>query len=425
LLGIMSGHLHIGSRNVWGEERPVILAQSDRRQHLYTVGKTGTGKTTLLRNMILQDIAAGEGVGVIDPHGDLAEDLLEHIPPHRSHHVVYLNPADIEYPPSFNLLANVPEADRPLIASSVVAAFKNLWSDSWGPRLEYLLYASCAALLECRNTSLLGIQRMLVDDGYRDWVLRQVKDPLVRSFWLEEFASYDRRFLSELVSPLQNKVGQLLMAPPLRNILGQVRNRIDPRFIMDRGRIFIANLSKGLIGADKSNLLGSVLLSRFELAAMGRVRVPETERRDFFMYVDEFHNFTTESFAPLLSECRKYHLNLILSHQHVGQLRPGIRDAVFGNVGSIVAFRVGDADAELLERELGRSYHSSSLRALDNFQVCVRLLKDNQQDDAFLARTLPASGKRYGKRDQIVRRSREQFTRDRSVVEKKIAKWIA
>jgi hypothetical protein len=420
----MSEEVYIGYRHVWGEARPVAISRADRRQHLYAVGKTGTGKSTLLRNMIIQDIEAGEGVGVIDPHGDLAEDLLDHIPPWRTDHVVYFNPADVDYPPSFNLLANVPRDERPLIASGVVSAFKNIWHDSWGPRLEYLLYAACAALLECRNTSLLGIQRMLVDSRYREWVLRQVEDPLVRSFWLEEFASYDRRFLSELVSPVQNKVGQLLMAPPLRNILGQVRNRIDPRFIMDHGRIFIANLSKGLVGADKSNLLGSVLLSRFELAAMGRVRVPEQERRDFFLYVDEFHNFTTESFAPLLSECRKYHLNLVLSHQHVGQLRPEIRDSVFGNVGSMVSFRVGDADAELLQREFGNTYRASFLRSLDNFQVCARLVENDRQGDAFTAATLAPLGKRYGRKELMMNRSRERYTERRAIVERKIGQWI-
>ena len=420
----MSDEVYIGYRNVWGKERPVTLARLDRRQHLYAVGKTGTGKSTLLRNMIIQDIEAGEGVGVIDPHGDLADDLLDHIPPWRTDHVVYFNPADVDYPPSFNLLANVPKDDRPLIASGVVSAFKNIWHDSWGPRLEYLLYAACAALLECRNSSLLGIQRMLVDSRYREWVLRQVEDPLVRSFWLEEFASYDRRFLSELVSPVQNKVGQLLMAPPLRNILGQVRNRIDPRFIMDRGRIFIANLSKGLVGADKSNLLGSILLSRFELAAMGRVRVTEAQRRDFFLYVDEFHNFTTDSFAALLSECRKYHLNLVLSHQHVGQLRPEIRDSVFGNVGSIVSFRVGDADAELLQREFGNTYRASFLRSLDNFQVCARLVEDDRQGDAFTATTLAPLGKTYGKKERMISRSRERYTEERRDVETRIGRWI-
>jgi hypothetical protein len=420
----MSDGVYIGYRNVWGKEVPVVLSRVDRRQHLYAVGKTGTGKTTLLRNMIIQDIEAGEGVGVIDPHGDLAEDLLDHIPPWRTDHVVYFNPADVEYPPSFNLLANVARDERPLVASGVVSAFKNIWRDSWGPRLEYLLYAACAALLECRNTSLLGIQRMLVDARYRAWVLRQVEDPIVRSFWLEEFASYDRRFLSELVSPVQNKVGQLLMAPPLRNILGQVRNRIDPRFIMDHGRIFIANLSKGLVGADKSNLLGSILLSRFELAAMGRVRVTEDRRRDFFLYVDEFHNFTTESFAPLLSECRKYHLNLVLSHQHVGQLRTEVRDSLFGNVGSIVTFRVGDADAELLSRELGNVYRPSFLRSMDNFQVCARLVEDDKQGDAFHARTLSPLGKHYGTAERMIARSRERYTEARVVVERKIGQWV-
>jgi len=421
----MSDEVYIGYRHFWGESRPVVFSREDRRQHLYVVGKTGTGKTSLIRNMLIQDIEAGHGVGVLDPHGDLAEDLLDHISPWRTDHVVYFNPADVEHPPSFNMLANVPPDERPLVASSVVSAFKNIWRDSWGPRLEYLLYAACAALLECQNTSLLGIQRMLIDHRYRAWVLRQVSDPMLRSFWLEEFASYDRRFVSELISPVQNKVGQLLMSPPLRNVLGQVRNRIDPRFIMDHGRIFIANLAKGLIGADKSNLLGSVLLSRFETAAMGRTRVPESERPDFTLYVDEFHNFTTESFAALLSECRKYRLSLVLSHQHVGQLRPDIRDAVFGNVGSLVTFRVGRSDAEHMAMEFGGAYRPSTFANFDNFEICARLIRDGKQDDPFLAQTLPPIGKRYGARESIVTRSRERFTAQRAVVERKIWSWIA
>jgi len=421
----MSDEVYIGYRNIWGETRPIAFSREDRRQHLYVVGKTGTGKTALIRNMVIQDIEAGHGVGVLDPHGDLAEDLLDHIPPRRTDHVVYFNPADVEHPPSFNMLANVPPDERPLVASSVVSAFKNIWRDSWGPRLEYLLYAACAALLECQNTSLLGIQRMLVDHRYRAWVLRQVTDPMVRSFWLEEFASYDRRFLSELVSPVQNKVGQLLMAPPLRNVLGQVRNRIDTRFIMDHGRIFVANLAKGLIGADKSNLLGSVLLSRFETAAMGRARVPEDERPDFTLYVDEFHNFTTESFTALLSECRKYRLSLVLSHQHAGQLRSEIRDAIFGNVGSLVAFRVGRAEAEQLASEFGNVYRPSTFTNFDNFEVCVRLIENGMQGDPFLARTLAPLGKRYGARSNIVRRSRERYAANREAVERKIWRWVA
>ena len=353
-----------GIRDSWSQEVPFGLPQNDRRQHLYMIGKSGTGKTTLLRNLILQDIEAGNGVAVIDPHGDLATEILDYIPQHRIEDVAYFNPADLEYPVGFNLLEYIPSDERHLVASGIVSAFRSIWPEFWGPRLEYILYAAVAALLDCENVSLLGVQRMLSDDRYRAWVVKQVKDPQVRSFWVNEFENFDERFLREAVAPIQNKVGQLLMSPHLRNILGQVRSRIDARFMMDNGRIFIADLSKGKLGADKSNLLGALLVTQFQLAAMSRSDVPEETRRDFFLYVDEFQSFTSDSFVSILSEARKYRLCLTLSHQYTDQLRPEIKDAVFGNVGSIVAFRVGHRDAKTLEEVLGGSYTASQLSSL-------------------------------------------------------------
>jgi hypothetical protein len=339
---------YIGIREVWEGTEPFGLLPGDRRQHVYAVGKTGTGKTTLLRNLLLQDIANGHGVGLIDPHGDLASELLDVIPPARSDDLVYFDPSDFDHPIGLNLFEQVAPQNRHLIASGIVGAFKGIWKDSWGPRLEYLLYASTAALLECENVSLLGVQRMLVGESYRRWVVRQVRDPLLRAFWQREFAAYDKRFLAEVLAPVQNKVGQLLLAAPLRNILGQIRSGIDVRFMMARGRIFIANQAKGRLGEDKANLLGALLVTQFQLAAMARSDMPEASRCDFYLYVDEFQNFTTESFASILSEARKYRLNLTLSHQYMGQLRPEIRDAVFGNVGTLIAFRVGHADGKIL-----------------------------------------------------------------------------
>lgn len=259
-------HIVLGVREEWGQEVPFALSHSDRRHHLYAIGKSGAGKTTLLRNLILQDIEAGRGVGFIDPHGDLAGDVLDHIPRRRIEDVMYFNPADAEYPVGLNLLKAGSPDRRHLVASGVVSAFKSLWGNlSWGPRLEYILYAAVAALTECENVSLLGLQRMLWDSRYRAWVVKQVKDPVVRSFWVNEFEFYDDRYLHEAIAPIQNKVGQLLMSPHLRNILGQVRSRIEARFMMDEGRIFIADISKGRLGADKSNLIGSFLVTQFEL----------------------------------------------------------------------------------------------------------------------------------------------------------------
>lgn len=415
--------LIIGTRYVWGGERHFGLPAALRRHHLYVVGKTGTGKTTLLRNLIVQDIEAGRGVGVLDPHGDLAEDLLDCIPPWRTDHVVYFNPADLAYPVGFNLLGNVPLDERPLVASGVVSIFKSIWRDSWGPRLEYILYNAVAALLDCENTTLLGLQRLLVDPRYRGWVVRQVKDPLVRSFWLDEFERYDKRLLQEAIAPVQNKVGQLLMGAPIRNILGQVRSRFDPRFMMDNGRILIANLAKGRIGEDKATLLGALLVSRFQLAALSRADVGEGKRRDFHLVIDEFHNFTTDAFASILSEARKYRLCLTLSHQYLDQLRPEVRDAVLGNAGSLVSFRVGNADAAVFAREFG-TYGAGHFSDLANHRVCARLLSRDGLDEAFMGSTLPPSPATGGRRANVIRRSRERYARPRREVEAKLRRWV-
>lgn len=414
----------LGMRHSWGGETPFGLRRADRRQHVFVVGKSGTGKTTLLRNLILQDIAAGHGIGVIDPHGDLALDLLDHIPPARTDDVVYFNPADQDYPIGFNLLARVPNENRHLVASGIVGVLKSIWRDSWGPRLEYILYATVAALLECENVTILGIQRMLVDEQYRSWVVKQVQDPVVRSFWLDEFARYDRKFLAEAIAPIQNKIGRLLMAPPIRNILGQVRSKIDPRFMMDDRRILIGNLAKGRLGEDKANLLGAVLVTQFQLAAMSRADTPEGERMDFTLVVDEFHNFLTESFASILSEARKYRLAMVLAGQYLAQVPDTIKEAVFGNVGTLVAFRVGEADAPVLAREFGLSGSGSSFSGLANHEVWVKLLDHGRYGDPFLGRTSPPDATYYGRRDNIIRRSREKYATRRDVVEDKIKRWM-
>lgn len=415
---------YIGTRIIWGQDKFFGIRADDRSRHLYIIGKTGTGKTTLLKNIIVQDIAAGRGVGVIDPHGDLAQSLLDCIPSWRTDDVVYFNPADQEFPIAFNPLDSMPAEQKHLVASGIVSAFKNVWRDSWGARTEYILYASVAALLDCENATLLGVQRMLSDDRYRAWVVKQVKDPLVRSFWVREFGEYDSRFMHEAVAPIQNKVGQLVMSPLLRNILGQVRSRIDARFMMDNERIFIGDLSKGRIGEDKANLLGSLLVSHFQLAAMSRADVREAARRDFYLVIDEFQNFATDSFASILSEARKYRLCLTLAHQYVGQLKEEIRDAVFGNVGSLVTFRVGQSDASVLEREFDNAYSASHFTELGNYEVCAKLLVNGEQREPFLGKTLRPLAARFGRSEVIVRHSREKYGRRRAVVEDKINRWV-
>jgi hypothetical protein len=265
---------------------------------------------------------------------------------------------------------------------------------------------------------------MLSDSLYREWVLKQVKDPALKAIWTREIAAYDKRFFSEVVAPIQNKVGQLLLAAPLRNILGQVASKFTPRFTIDRQRIFIANLSKGLVGEDKANLLGAVLVSQFQAAATSRADTPEEERRDFTLFIDELHNFTTDSFASILAELRKYHLGLVVGHQHLAQLAPEVRNAVFGNVGSLISFRVGESDAAVLSREFGGGFDPALFSNLSNGEICVKLLQDGHHGDPFLAKTNPPTGKRYGRKYNLIRRSRERYATPREVVEAKIHRWL-
>jgi hypothetical protein len=401
----------IGERQGWGEPQRFGISQVDQRQHIYVIGKTGSGKTTLLRNMIVQHLDLGHGVGVIDPHGDLAEELLQHIPPSRADHLCYFNPGDLEFPVGLNLLANVAPDDRHLVASGIVGAFKSIWRDSWGPRLEYILYNSIAALLDCENTTLLGVNRLLTDDTYRAWVVRQIKDPFIREFWADEFEGYDERFRREAIAPIQNKLGQFLLNPVVRNI-------------MDNQRIFIANLSKGKLGHDKANLLGSLLTTQFQLAAMARSSQPEQERRDFFLFIDEFQNFSTDAFASILAEARKYRLCLVLSHQYIDQVPLPIRQAVFGNVGTLISFRIGYTDAEVMAAEFGKTFPPSVLADLDRYEAVVKLLEDGTNREPFRAKMLPLIGHRVSRRKNLVTRSRERFSVLRSVIEDRLGQWL-
>jgi hypothetical protein len=345
-------------------------------------------------------------------------EILDHIPSWRTRDVVYLD-ASARDPLAINLFRATTD-NWHLVASGILSAFKKIWGDSWGPRLEYVLYATLAALLQCRNTSLLGVPRMLHDEKYRAWVVKQVKDPMVRSFWVNEFAAYDRGFRQEVIAPIQNKVGQIFLSPALRNVLGQIGTRVNFRFMMDRRRIFVANLSKGRIGDTHSSLLGSLLVTGFELAALSRVDLPAEKREDYFLYADEFHQFATDSFATILSEARKYRLSLTLAHQYLGQVDQGIRDAVFGNVGTLLAFRVSEADASVLERQFGGSYTQAHFTGLENFELCARLLNK----EPFLARSLPPLMTSRRRRETVIRNSRQRYCTHRKIVEEKIERWL-
>ncbi|MFH1551715.1 MAG: type IV secretion system DNA-binding domain-containing protein [bacterium] len=397
---------------------------NDRRKHLYVVGKTGMGKTTLLENMAIQDIQSGQGVGIVDPHGEFAQKMLDFVPSNRINDVIYFNPADLDNPIAFNAVEKVGPEFRHLVASGLIGVFKKLWAESWGPRLEYVLRNAILALLEYPGSTLLGVMRMLTDKGYRKKVIETINDPVVKSFWVDEFAKYPDRFMAEAVAPIQNKVGQFLTTPLIRNIVGQTKSSIDIRKVMDEKKILIMNLSKGLIGEDTSALLGAMLITRIQLAAMSRVDIPEEERKDFYLYVDEFQNFATESFANILSEARKYRLGLILAHQYITQMEEIVRDAVFGNVGTMLVFRVGAQDADYLEKEFMPEFEALDLVNLSFAQIYLKLMIDGVASRPFSANTLPPIQKQAESyRDKIIASSRERYSNRREDVEEKISKW--
>ena len=418
--------IYIGKRSQWGGGSALFgLNAPDVRQHCYIVGKTGSGKSTLLRNLILQHIALGHGVGVIDPHGDLADSLLDHIPPGRADHLCYFNPGDLDNPVALNVLADIAPDERHLVASGIVGAFKNIWPDSWGPRMEYIFHNAIAALAECENATLLGINRLLTEPAYRSWVVRQTRDPFIREFWTVEYENYDARFRREAIAPIQNKLGQFLQSPIIRNIFGQVRNRVSIPFIMDNRRLFIANLSKGRLGHDKASLLGSLLVSQFQLAAMARTKRPEDDRQDFFLFIDEPQNFVTEAFTSMLSEARKYRLCLTLAHQFVEQVVPAVRRSIFGNVGTLVSFRVGHRDADWRQHEFGEEFVAKQFVDLAAYQTFVRLHEDARPLPAFRAMTCPALDLGKGRLHKLIARSRERFSSTRIEVEEKLRRWLA
>jgi len=408
------------------------IKADDRRRHVYVAGKTGMGKTVLLENMAIQDIQRGHGVAVVDPHGEFAERMLDFVPSERVNDVVYFNPADADHPVAFNIMEKVDPEFRHLVASGLMGAFKKIWAGMWSARMEYILHNTILALLEYPGTTLLGVNRMLADKDYRDKVVEKVKDPAIKSFWTKEFDKYPDRFREEAVAPIQNKVGQFISSPLIRNIVGQIKSTINMREIMDRGKILIVNLSKGKVGEDASNLLGALVITKLQLAAMERVNIPEEQRKDFYLYVDEFQNFATDAFASILSEARKYRLCLTLAHQYIAQLdemtehgkNTKVRDAVFGNVGTIICFRVGAADAEFLEKEFLPQFNADDLVNLDKYNIYLKLMIDGAASKAFSAVTLlpfPNLEKSY--RDKIVKVSQERYTVSREEVERKIAKW--
>jgi uncharacterized protein DUF87 len=415
--------LCLGAHAVSGDF--VMLDPEERRRHLYVVGQTGTGKSTLLLNLMAQDIAAGEGLALLDPHGDLAEAVLMHVPKDRTNRFVYINPADIERPIGFNPLSAVPDELKPIVADGVVSAFRHVWPESWGPRLDYILTNAVRALLDVPGATLLMLPRLLIDEGFRVGLVEQhVRDPLVRSYWLNEYAGYGDHFRAEAISPIQNKIGKALIEPRLRNMLAQPSSTITLRRLMDEGGLVICNLSKGRLGEGVSHLLGALLTTSIAQAALSRADVPVADRRVFHLYVDEFQSFATESFALILSEARKYGLTLTIAHQYLDQIPERLRAAVFGNVGSILACRTGASDAPILAEQIGLG-GAGALLDLPNFTAWGRLLRGGVPTSALRLDLYPTPGTRRSSPHRLIAASRERFGTPRAKVEARIRDFLA
>lgn len=400
------------------------IKTDDRRRHVYAIGKTGMGKTNMLETMVIQDIQNGKGVAYIDPHGETAEKLLDFVPSNRINDVIYFNPADIDFPIAFNVMEKVSVEYRHLVSSGLMGVFKKIWPDVWSARMEYILNNTILALLEYPGSTLLGINRMLSDVEFRQKIIEKVTDPVVKSFWVTEFARYSQKYEVEATAAIQNKVGQFISNPLIRNIVGQVRSSIDMRDVMDKQKIIILNLSKGRIGEDNSTLLGALMITKIQLAAMARIDIKEEERKDFYLYVDEFQNFATESFTNILSEARKFRLNLILAHQYIAQMEEEVRDAVFGNVGTMISFRVGAEDADYMEKEFSPEFMATDFVNLGKYNIYIKLMIDGVAGRPFSARTLPPTPVlSESNRDKIIRVSREKYATPRHKVEEAISKW--
>ncbi len=414
------------SRN---KRTPFGIKLDDRSRHMYLIGKTGMGKSTVLENMAVQDIQNGNGLAFIDPHGKTADLFLEYIPEERKKDVIYFAPFDTDHPIAFNVMEDVGVDKRHLVANGLMSAFKRIWVDAWSARMEYILNNTMLALLEYPGSTLIGINRMFADKDYRKEVVSKVTDPSVKTFWTDEFAKYNDKYAQEATAAIQNKIGQFIANPLVRNIIGQPKSDLDFRKIMDEKKILIINLSKGRVGEANANLLGSMIITKVYLAAMSRADSSEKELANlpnFYLYVDEFQNFANESFADILSEARKYKLNLTVAHQYIEQMSEEVRAAVFGNVGTMVSFRVGAFDAEVLEKEFAPEFTMEDMVNLGRFQIYLKLMIDGVSSPPFSASTLPQIEKpiiSYAK--EIIEYSRAHYAKPRSIVEDEIREWHA
>ncbi|MEQ1500192.1 MAG: DUF87 domain-containing protein [Parcubacteria group bacterium] len=403
------------------------IKAKDRLKHMYVIGKTGMGKSTLLENLAIQDIQNGNGLAFIDPHGGTAEKLLDYIPENRIKDVLYFAPFDMEHPVSFNVMEDIGIDKRHLVVNGLMSTFEKIWVDAWSARMAYILNNTLLALLEYPGSTLLGVNRMLSDKEYRKKVVANIQDTSVKAFWVEEFGKWTEKFIAEAIPAIQNKVGQFTSNPLVRNLLGQAKSTFDIRKMMDEKKILIINLSKGRVGEGNANLLGSMLITKIYLAAMSRADADEKDLAklpSFYLYVDEFQSFANKSFADILSEARKYKLSLTIAHQYIEQMEEEVRDAVFGNVGTMITFRVGAFDAEVLEKEFAPTFEAADLVNLGFAQIYLKLMIDGVSSQPFSATTMgPIARPEINFKDVVIASSREQFARPRSIVEKEIGEW--
>jgi hypothetical protein len=421
---------YLGTVDIDSQTKSFGLLQEDRRRHVYILGKSGMGKSTLLENLILQDIYSGQGVCFLDPLGDSADKILSHIPGFRQKDVIYFNPSDSQFPIGLNILEKNGEPDF-LVASKVMSVLKRLWEGTWSARMEYILNNILLALLQTPNSTLLGVVKMLTDKGYRQYVVSNITNLVVKNFWEKEYPTFAGKYETEAISPILNKVGQFFSSDLIRNVLGQEKSTINFRQIMDEQKILIVNLSKGKIGEDASGLLGGIIVTNFQLAAMSRVDTPEKDRKDFFLYVDEFQNFVNQSFATILSEARKYRLCLTIANQFLGQLDSPedevIKKSIFGNIGSMICFRLGVEDSSLMATEFfpGQKDTEKVFLDLDSYQVAVQISVSNRPLQPFIATTLPSIYETV-KSDsaKIIQLSQSVYGRNRLVVEQQIQKYF-
>lgn len=409
-----------------GKKTKFGIKDLDRARHFYVIGKSGVGKSNLLENLAIQDIQNGHGMAFIDPHGSAADKLLNFIPESRIKDTIYFSPFDLGYPISFNVMEDVGRDARHLVVSGLMSAFKKIWVDAWSGRMEYILSNTLLALLEYPGSTLLGVNRMLSDKDYRQKIVDNLTDPGVRSFWVDEFAKYNERYMQEAGDAIKNKVGQFTSNPLIRNIIGQPKSSVNFREIMDSQKILIVNLSKGQLGEDNAKLIGAMLITKIYLAAMSRANVEEQVRNlpPFYVFVDEFQSFANESFANILSEARKYKLALTLANQYVDQMSEEVRAAVFGNVGTTVCFRVGPLDAEILEKLFSPTFTKEDLVNLDRYQTYLSLMIDGMGSTPFSAKTLPPiAPPARSFREEIIAHSRQTYARPRAEVETAITAW--